>query len=344
MTNQSTLQINQQLPTKLSDQRIHIESRTVSQSRRTVSFGAIVVIRVFEEQHNPSLAWYSKRELMKMRRDYKTLSKHYNTLSQRHPDMELLGLEDARAAKERSISRKLQIQYIILLKMTNQSAIDISQQIPTKLSDQRIHIESRTISQAQSKVSFGAIVAIRVFEKQDNPSLAWYSKRELMKMRRDYKTLSKHYNTLSQRHPDMELLGLEDARAAKERSISRKLHIQYILLQQDFHRLFTHDVWNHFKECLSITSAHIPFSRKLRATYHDPMEIMDLPASYSKHARHQAISLGASLLCAPCMQTQLIYYETCIMRGLLMATSFKRSSVEMCHGRIPIVYWAGEVG
>ena len=115
MTNQSTLQINQQLPTKLSDQRIHIESRTVSQSRRTVSFGAIVVIRVFEEQHNPSLAWYSKRELMKMRRDYKTLSKHYNTLSQRHPDMELLGLEDARAAKERSISRKLQIQYIILL-------------------------------------------------------------------------------------------------------------------------------------------------------------------------------------------------------------------------------------
>ena len=125
-------------------------------------------------------------------------------------------------------------------KMTNQSILQINQQLTTKPSDQRLRVESRTVSQAPSKVSFGAIVAVRVFETQQNPSLAWYSKRELMTMRRDCQTLSRHYDRLSQQHPDVELLGLENARGAKERSTRRKRQNQYILLQQDFRRQIPH--------------------------------------------------------------------------------------------------------
>ena len=131
----------------------------------------------------------------------------------------------------------------LFFKMTNQSALHIRQQLTTKLSNQRLHVESHTVSQAPSKVSFGAIVAVRVFETQYNPSLAWYSKRELMTMRRDCQTLSRHYDRLSQQHPDVELLGLENARGAKERSTRRKRQNQYILLQQEFRRLIAHRSW-----------------------------------------------------------------------------------------------------
>ena len=123
--------------------------------------------------------------------------------------------------------------------MTNRPTLLISQQLPAELIDQRLYTESLPISQPRSNVRFGATDAVCVFEKQPNPSLAWYSKPELMRMRRDCATLSRHYGILSQRHTDAELLGLEDARVAKEQRSKRKLHIQNILRQQDIHRQHT---------------------------------------------------------------------------------------------------------
>ena len=82
-------------------------------------------------------------------------------------------------------------------------------------------------------------------KQQQDPSLAWYSKQELISMRRDFDTRSMHYKTLRHRYPEVDFLGIQDARlVAQKLFIKIKLQIQCILLhqeqsilpQQDIHR------------------------------------------------------------------------------------------------------------